>query len=269
MWYPLNCIIRLQNMKCILLLYETHEPNQKCQMNRIIDLMGIGVICHVVVAHSLWQFSVIGVCDRNTYHTQLFDKNLEFWFQLCLQFMFFFSYMLLCLWFLVYPQSVCYFTTNCVFRWTDILFERIESIRASYVMVVYFLLSGHRPKHTQTNACMHAMEAKIFNSSNNNTYRNNLMSHFIELMYSMRTFFFCRHYKITGSSFPHQIFRFFPHSIHFPSTDVHILSKIFLCSVFHRDVDKKKTRKSYHLKHVTLIFATFVAISFGNLLSQQ
>lgn len=32
------------------------------------------------VVDSLWQFSVIGACDRNTYHTQLFDKNLEFWF---------------------------------------------------------------------------------------------------------------------------------------------------------------------------------------------
>lgn len=32
------------------------------------------------VSDSLRQFSVIGVCDRNTYRTQLFDKNLKFWF---------------------------------------------------------------------------------------------------------------------------------------------------------------------------------------------
>lgn len=38
------------------------------------------VIVPFYVEHSLWQFSVIVVCDRNTYYTQLFDKNLVFWF---------------------------------------------------------------------------------------------------------------------------------------------------------------------------------------------
>lgn len=167
------------------------------------------------VVDSLWQFSVIGACDRNTYHTQLFDKNLEFWFHnvynLCAQCTY------LMVWLKLSPRHHMLLLRNvfvCVLvlvwfsnvpreRWKEgrerslwWLFVCIH-FKIEFVCDIFF-----PPFHSaySSRRRMRWTESKNESSSNNNTFRNNLIWNLIVTFFP-GSFFSLNELWNSGSSF--------------------------------------------------------------------